>query len=122
MTDGKQNIFKGTSRDMATRESGGKNSPTAVRLRLLRTAIFAENTTAFAARVGISTQRLNNMENGFPLSLDVAKKIRATVPGVTTDWLFFADERALPVEMLTRLRTAASQLPLSDQIAAKTGG
>lgn len=102
---------------MATRESGGKHSPTAVRLRLLRTAIFAENTTAFARRVTISVQRLNNMENGFPLSLDVAKRIRASVPGITTDWLYFGDERALPVQMVTKLRATAATLPAADQKA-----
>lgn len=122
MTDSEQNNFKGPSREMATRETGGKLTPTAVRLRLLRNAVFSENTTVFAVRIGVSTQRLNNMENGYPLSLDVAKKIRANVPGVTTDWLFFADERALPVEMVTKLRAAAALLPPPDQIAAKTGG
>lgn len=106
---------------MAIRESGGKHSPTAVRLRLLRTALYGENTTAFALRIGISTQRLNNMENGFPLSLDVAKKIRASVPGLTTDWLFFADERALPVEMVTKLRAGADQLAALDKTASKAG-
>lgn len=106
---------------MAVRESGGKHSPTAVRLRLLRSAIYSENTTAFAVRIGISVQRLNNMENGFPLSLDVAKKIRATVPGITTDWLYFGDERALPVEMMTKLRARAAELPAADQKALGTG-
>jgi hypothetical protein len=41
--------------------------PGAVRLILLRQAIFGENTTAFAERLGISLQRLCNIENGYPL-------------------------------------------------------
>jgi hypothetical protein len=117
MIDSKNNLERGSSRPMAIRESGGKHSPTAVRLRLLRSAIYGENATAFAARIGISVQRLANMENGFPLSLDVAKKIRASVPGLTTDWLFFADERALPVDMVTKLRATAAQLPEADRAA-----
>ena len=67
MTDSEKNNSRGQSRDMAMRESGGKHSPTAVRLRLLRTVIYGETATAFAHRIGISMQRLNNMENGFPL-------------------------------------------------------
>jgi transcriptional regulator with XRE-family HTH domain len=52
------------------------------RLRKLRAAIFAENSTQFAKRIGVSIQRLNNFENGFPLSIDVANRIRAAVPGL----------------------------------------
>jgi hypothetical protein len=40
------------------------------------------------------------------LSVDVANRIRAAVPGITLDWLFHGDERALPVEMLDKLRSA----------------
>jgi len=76
----------------------------ALRLRLLRTAIFAENGTEFAKRLGVSIQRLNNSENGFPLSLDVANRIRAAAPGMSLDWLYHGDERALPVGMLDKLR------------------
>jgi Helix-turn-helix len=76
----------------------------ALRLRLLRAAIFAENCTQFAKRIGISVQRLNNFENGYPLSLEVASRIRAAAPGMSLDWLYHGDERALPVGMLDKLR------------------
>ena len=96
------------SRLMAIREKGGRNSPTAQRLRLLRKAIFDDNNTAFAARVGISVQRMNNFENGFPLSLEVANRIRAVAPGITLDWLYHGDERALPLDILTKLREGSA--------------
>jgi hypothetical protein len=91
---------------MAIRQKGGKHDPVAQRLRLLRKAVFGENSTAFAARLGISMQRMNNFENGYPLSLEVAARIRAAVPGMTLDWLFFGDERALPLDLVQRLRSA----------------
>jgi hypothetical protein len=50
---------------------------------------------------------MSNIENGYSLGIDAAKLIRAAVPGVTLDWLIHGDERALPVEMLTKLRAAA---------------
>ena len=56
------------SRLMAIRQRDGKNHPTAQRLRLLRHAVFAENSSAFARRVGVSVQRMGNFENGFNLS------------------------------------------------------
>ena len=90
---------------MAIRQKVGKRKPVAQRLRLLRSAIFHEGCTQFAVRIGISLQRMNNFENGYPLSLEVANRIRAAVPGVTLDWLYHGDERALPVDMLDMLRS-----------------
>ncbi len=94
---------------MAIRQSGGKRNPVAQRLRLLREAIFDEKSVQFAKRCGISPQRMSNFENGFPLSMDAANLIRAAVPGVTIDWLIHGDERALPVEMLNKLRSGAAK-------------
>lgn len=89
---------------MAIKQTGGKHHPVAQRLRLLRMAVFHENTTAFAARLGIGVARLSNIENGFTLSLDVANRIRAVTPGITLDWLYHGDERALPLDLVQRLR------------------
>lgn len=93
------------SRQMAIRQTGGKNNPVARRLRLLRDSLFGENNTRFANRVGISVARLSNFENGYPLSIDAANRIRAAVPGITLDWLYHGDERALPLDMVTKLRS-----------------
>jgi hypothetical protein len=95
------------SRRMAIREKGGKWAPHSVRLRVLRCALFDEKSTNFAKRLKVSPQRLGNMENGFPLSIDVANKIRLAAPGITLDWLYHGEERAVPMEMLTRLRKEA---------------
>lgn len=94
---------------MAFRASGGKWGQIAVRLRVLRSALFRENTSAFARRLKVSQQRLSNMENGFPLSIDVAFKIKQMAPGITLDWLYEGEERAVPMEMLTRLRDEAAK-------------
>lgn len=69
---------------------------TAARLRLLRGAVFGESCSDFARRLVVSVQRLSNMENGSPLSISVANKIRAAAPGMSLDWLYHGDERALP--------------------------
>jgi hypothetical protein len=95
------------SRHMATRGKGSKWEPHSVRLRVLRCALFDENSSNFAKRLKVSPQRLGNMENGFPLSIDVANKIRLVAPGITLDWLYHGEERAVPMEMLMRLRDEA---------------
>jgi hypothetical protein len=109
MTDTKGKKNSPSSSGMAIRQTGGRRNPVAQRLRLLRAAIFHENSTAFAVRVGISVQRMNNFENGFPLSIEAANRIRAAVPGTTLDWLYHGDERALPVEILNKLRSEAGK-------------
>lgn len=109
MTDIPQKDFAATSRRMAVKEKGGKWSPHAVRLRVLRWALFNESSSAFARRLRVSPQRLSNMENGFPLSIDVANKIRVAAPGITLDWLYHGEERAVPHDMLMRLRSEAAK-------------
>ncbi len=106
MTDTEGTNSLAPSRQMAIRETGGKSNPKAQRLRLLRMAVFGENSAQFARRCRISAQRMGNFENGYPISIDAANRIRAAVPGITLDWLFHGDERALPVEMLNKLRSA----------------
>jgi transcriptional regulator with XRE-family HTH domain len=93
---------------MAIRQRGGPNHPVAKRVRLLREALFHEHCSAFGRRLGISVQRINNFENGYPLSLEVANRIRAPCPGLTLDWLYHGDERALPMDMVQRLRSSKS--------------
>ncbi len=109
MTDMPTNNYAASSRRMAVKQKGGKWAQHAVRLRVLRLALFNEKSSDFARRLKVSVQRINNMENGFPLSIDVANKIRLAAPGMTLDWLYHGEERALPQEMLTRLREEAAK-------------
>ena len=104
---------------MSTRSNQKREkwSPHSVRLRVLRIALFNEKSSDFARRMKLSVQRINNMENGLPLSIDVANKIRLAVPGITLDWLYHGEERAVPYDMVMRLRAEAAkpehQPPLS---------
>lgn len=109
MTDIPIKDFAPNSRRMAVKEKGGKWAPHAVRLRVLRCALFDEPSSGFARRLKVSPQRLGNMENGFPLSIDVANKIRMAAPGITLDWLYHGEERAVPMDMIMRLRAEAAK-------------
>lgn len=91
---------------MASSDSIRKLPPTALRIRQLRQAEGFPTATAFANKIGITTSRLSNLENGLPLSIDVAHKIVAKVHGVSLDWLYYGKEDALPKSVLQRLAAA----------------
>jgi hypothetical protein len=57
----------------------------------------------------VDVARLANVEIGYPLSIDLANKIRLAVPGMTLDWLYHGEERGLPIELVLRLRTEAEK-------------
>jgi transcriptional regulator with XRE-family HTH domain len=83
--------------------SGGANTPTAKRLRQLRSAERYETATAFARKLGISAPRYLNFEIGKPLSIEVAQKIVRTVPGCSLDWLYNGEQRGLSFDLRQRL-------------------
>jgi hypothetical protein len=77
--------------------------------RLLRTSILRESATGFAGQLNISVSRLSNLEIGSPLSIEVAHKIGAAVPGIALDWHYYGDERTLPISVVDQLRRRAEQ-------------
>src|SRR3954468_21913142 len=88
------------------RESGGRHSPGAKGLRLLRKAEGFDNSSVWARRMGLTLPQLSNFENGVPLSLNAAKSMVRRVPGLTLDWLFFGREEGLSFDLRGRLRKA----------------
>jgi DNA-binding XRE family transcriptional regulator len=83
--------------------SGGANTPTAKRLRMLRAAAGYKTATAFAHALGILVPRYMNFEGGKPLSIEVALKIVQTVPGCSLDWLYNGERRGLTFDLVQRL-------------------
>jgi hypothetical protein len=77
------------------------------RLKLLRVAFARENQTRFAARLGIGVTRWNAMENGHPLSKEVAFILVKAFPGITLDWLFLGNPGGLPIILQRELEAAA---------------
>jgi transcriptional regulator with XRE-family HTH domain len=71
--------------------------------QLWRTDGYATS-AKFAKALGISPARLSNAENGYPLSIEVARLIKNLIPGVTLDWLYDGDEAGLAVALRDRLR------------------
>jgi hypothetical protein len=91
---------------MPKRDPLGKDSEVAVRLRAVMVAEHIPTQDAFAAKLEVEKKRLNNAMVGYPLSIDLAVKIKKAVPGMTRDWLYDGDEAGLPVSLRDRLRQA----------------
>jgi transcriptional regulator with XRE-family HTH domain len=81
----------------------GKGAPTAIRVKRLREVLGFTSTGAFAAVLGYSPQRWGNIENGHPLSIEIAKRLCQKVPGLTLDWLYYGHIQGLPVDLAKSL-------------------
>jgi DNA-binding transcriptional regulator YdaS (Cro superfamily) len=101
MVDGIQNEM-GTSSLMVGNQSEVGN-------RILRVMTYCGDVTqtAFAARLGVSVSRLNNVIKGRPLSRDLCFKIVRLVPGMTPGWLWDGDARGMPWELVQALGEAS---------------
>jgi transcriptional regulator with XRE-family HTH domain len=73
------------------------------RLRTLREAHGYPTSNGFAGFLGIGANRYNNFENGVPLSREVVFLLVQSIPGLTSDWLYFGKPDGLPVELARRL-------------------
>lgn len=92
---------------------GAESPDVTARLRLVFVA-FQDRLpthTAFARKVGLSYNQWNNIHSlGFPLGKDAAHKLRRAFPGLSTDWLWFGDRRALSYDMAETLDWASDRL------------
>ncbi len=77
---------------MREKQEAGRGTAIARRLRAVLEAEHIPTQGAFAVRLGIEQQRLNNAFRGYPLSIDLAQRIKRAVPGMTLDWLYDGDE------------------------------
>ena len=59
------------------------------RLRHLREALGYQHGNAFARHLGIMDARWYNLENGYPLSKEVAFLLVQKVSGLSLDWLYY---------------------------------
>ena len=106
---------------MEREETGGKHSPIARRLRVLRKAEGDPRPVVWAHRVGWSISQLSNYESGVPLSKKSAIGLATLIPGLTTDWLFLGREQGLSVDMLRRLESAEAELRVEEGWGNESG-
>lgn len=91
---------------VAKKKSGPKplaDEGQAERLVRLREALGYPKANGFAAFLGIGQQRWANFENGYPLSREIIFRLVQSVPGLTSDWLYFGKSDGLPLDLARRL-------------------
>lgn len=90
-------------------EAMADDSPNAVGRRVTRLwrALGHPTSAGFAAYLGVSASRLNNVERGTPLSIDLAKTICRRVPGMSLDWLYHGNPAGLSVQLARTLDEGA---------------
>ena len=81
----------------------------AERVKRLRVAMGYESQGAFAALLGLSAPRWNNIEQGLPMSRDIAFRLVRNVPGLTLDWLYFGKPGGLPLDLARLLGELPSE-------------
>jgi transcriptional regulator with XRE-family HTH domain len=73
------------------------------RLRHLRQALNYQYGSTFARHLGITDARWYNLENGYPLSKEVAFLLVQKVSGLSLDWLYFGRTDGLSRSLGQRL-------------------
>lgn len=91
---------------MHTKETGGRESEGARRLRLIRLAEGVTNSTVWAKRMGWTPPQLSNYENGVRISLNAAIRMADRVPGLTTDYILRGKMEGMSVDLRERIERA----------------
>jgi len=95
-----------------------KTDPVAYRLQELRVKL-GHRKMAFAELLDVAPSRWSNVENGSPLSRDMADRLKKTIPGLTLDYIYDGDDSALSDKLKFLLagitdRSMLTDLPLGD--------
>jgi len=75
-----------------------KKSPVSKRLKYLRIKLGYAKPGQFAKELGISPARWSNVENGYPVSRELAFLIKRRT-GVDLDWIYFGETFGLEYAM-----------------------
>jgi hypothetical protein len=86
----------------AKRDPLGSDGAVAQRVRLLRAAMGYGEVAAFARYLGVERPRLANVENGLPLGIALARRIRDRT-GASLDWLYEGDASRLEHELRVKV-------------------
>jgi hypothetical protein len=86
---------------------GNAPAEVAARMRHFWRALEFPTSAAFAAAIGATPTRWNNIENSGSLSREIAFRIVQKFPGITTDYLWFGRMDGLPLQRVRQLEMPA---------------
>lgn len=88
-----------------------KNKVIGRRLRHLRKSLGYEYASTFARSLGIQDNRWTNLENGFPLSKEIAFLLVRKISGLSLDWLYYGKTDGLSERLSQRLGAFPAAAP-----------
>lgn len=91
---------------MHKKESGGRESAGARRLRLIRLAEQETNSSRWARKLGWTLPQLSNYENGVTISRNAAIQMANRIPGLTTDYILRGVFDGMSVDLRRRIEEA----------------
>ena len=88
-----------------------KKGAVAKRLKFLRERLGYRKPGRFADYIGVSSARWSNVENGYPLSKEMADILKRKIAGLSRDWIYDGEADGLSVRMARIL----GELPPGDE-------
>lgn len=87
-----------------SKETGGRQTPTAKRLLALMHAEQMTVQKVFAEHIGVSQQQLANFLNGFRIPENVSARMKVKIPGFSRDWLYDGEIDKLGFDLRRRIQ------------------
>jgi hypothetical protein len=70
---------------------------------------------AFAVALRITPPRLSNYYAGKPIPPEIEARLRALIPGLSTDWLRYGDRNGLSIELGGRIGVIEAELEAEEE-------
>lgn len=105
--DGRVNLNAPKFHTMAKLINDDLLATESARLIAVRKLYAGDNATKFAKDCGFTASQWNNFERGFAFSRNAAFRLRKVRPVISLDWIYWGDERGMPVALLQDLARAA---------------
>lgn len=70
---------------------------------VLRRYVSQDNQAAFARKLGITPNRWNNFERGYPLNMDMLFRLVKAIPGLSTGYIAHGLTGDMPAALIRRL-------------------
>ena len=97
-------------RSFKERERERESEDVTHRLSVIRKYVVGDNQAEFARRLGITPSRWNNLERGWPLSMQVALMLVNTVDGLTMSYITHGLTGDMPKPLARQLSLLKSEM------------
>jgi hypothetical protein len=90
------------------------------RCKFMREQLGFKKPELFAKHFGITPARWINVENGYPLSRDLALILGQKIPGFSAEWIWTGNDRLLSIEFARLMRLIPPVPAANDHVPVRT--